>query len=58
MLHTLPAKAQEAVRALMDEEEQQARDYAETVRANRLAMETTGPALPAPRVTVNPTAQS
>ena len=56
MLHTLPAKAQEAVRTLMDEEEQQARDYAETVRANRLAMETTGPALPAPRVSMNPTA--
>jgi phospholipid/cholesterol/gamma-HCH transport system ATP-binding protein len=58
LLHTLPPKAQEAVRVLMDEEEQQARQYADTLRANRLAMESTGPALPAPRVSVNPSAQS
>ena len=54
MVHTLPPKAQEAIRMLMDEEEQQARDYADMVRANRLAMESTGPTLPGPRVSVNP----
>jgi phospholipid/cholesterol/gamma-HCH transport system ATP-binding protein len=56
MLHTLPPKAQDAVRKLMDEEERQAREYADTLRANQLAMESTGPALPGPVVGANPPA--
>jgi phospholipid/cholesterol/gamma-HCH transport system ATP-binding protein len=56
MLHTLPPKAQDAVRKLMDEEERQAREYADTLRANQLAMESTRPALPGPVVGANPPA--
>jgi phospholipid/cholesterol/gamma-HCH transport system ATP-binding protein len=54
MLHTLPSNAQEAVRKLMDEEQQQARDYADTLRANQLAMESTNPGVPNPPVAANP----